>query len=131
MSYGRSLACKGKRVGLFFFVNTQIKFGFLLTYSYFDFVEDTSVRENPNKIWFSSHLFVSLVSPKLLTLEKTQDSLGFLLTYSYFDFVEDTSVRENPNKIWFSSHLFVSLVSPKLLTLEKTQDSLGFLLTYS
>ncbi len=43
-----------------YFANHQMKFVFLLTYSYFDFIEDTIVRKKSNEICFFAHLFVSL-----------------------------------------------------------------------
>ena len=42
----------------------KMSFFFVLcsTFTIFGFAEDTSVRKNPNKIWFFAHLFVSLQS---------------------------------------------------------------------
>ena len=39
-----------------------------------------TTQQNSNKIWFFTHLIVSLASPKILTLEKTQIKFVFLLT---------------------------------------------------
>ena len=53
------------------------------------FAEGTFARENKEKqvfLWFSARLFVTLASPKVLSLGKTKKnsfSFGFPLAYSY------------------------------------------------
>ena len=43
--------------------------------------EITLVRENPNKIWFSSYLFIPLTMSKILPFESTKEKIGVFFLY--------------------------------------------------
>ena len=65
------------------------RFSFL-AYSYFGFAQDTLARQNASKQVFVLDLFVSLASPKILSLGKMQASLLLPSLIRIFDSVLDT-----------------------------------------
>ena len=94
----------------------------------FGFTEVTPSRNRKERrciLWLFARFFVTLASPKLLSLGKAQTSL----TSSNFVTTQQRKILSlcfRCSKVWLFARFFVTLTPSKLLSLGKAQTSLAF-----